>query len=442
MSVQHRCFGGSPSGGSDMNSSTMIHHASQISRLLGLAALVLATTQAQAAGFYLQEIGTPHSLGTAGVANPTNIEGADASWSNPAGMVFLQKDQVFAGMQVVAPSMEFDSSVATAGGGDGGNAGEAVLVPSLFYVHRYSDEVSFGISLAGTMGGGVDYGKNFVGRYSTISAELGAIGLSPSVAYKVNEDFSVGAGVSIVYTLFEQDIGINPAVVPTVSGGDGRLSIEDADDIGFQPFFSVNYRPAEKLLLSLVYRAEMDVDLSGDVKVKNIAAPIGADSIDVDWTNPQWLEVGVRYELSDQDTLHFNAGWQDWSKFSKNRLAFSGGLLNPVAELDRDYKDTWHAGVAYSHLTGKGSGYSLGMSYDSSPVDDKDRTFDLPFDEIFKLSAGYFWKGDRHLDFAIGGTLYLVDDASIDQTSQGVRAKGEFDENVILFLGGTLRYVF
>lgn len=321
------------SGASVMNSNILTHPASQISRLLGLAAFLLAASQVQAAGFYLQEIGTPHSLGTAGVANPTNIEGADASWSNPAGMAFLQQDQLFAGMQVIAPSMEFDSSVATAGGGDGGNAGNTVLAPSLFYVHRYTDQLSFGLSLAGTMGGGVDYGSNFVGRYSTISAELSAVGLSPSVAYRVNDDFSVGAGVSILYTQFEQDIAIN-----TLGPGDGRLSIEDADDIGFQPFFSLNYRPSDKLLLSLVYRAEMDVELSGDVKVKNVAVPIGADSIDVDWTNPQWLEVGVRYELSDQDTLHFNAGWQDWSKFSKNQLAFSGGFVNPVAELDREFK--------------------------------------------------------------------------------------------------------
>jgi len=418
---------------------TSNHHNSRSYslRFIAATAFALLFSEAYAAGFYLQEVGTPHSLGTAGVANPTNIESADASWSNPAGMAFIQQDHAYMGAQVILPSMEFDSSVATAGGGDGGNAGNAVLVPSLFYVHRYSDEVSFGISLAGTMGGGVDYGSNFVGRYSTISAELSAIGLSPSVAYKVSDDFSIGAGVSIVYTLFEQDIAIN-----TLGPGDGRLSIEDADDIGFQPFFSVNYRPADKLLLSLVYRAEMDVELSGDVKVKNVVAPIGADSIDIDWTNPQWLELGVRYELSDRDTLHFNAGWQDWSKFSNNRLAFSGGFVNPVAELDRDFKDTWHAGIAYSHRTGRGSGYSLGMSYDSSPVDDEDRTFDLPFDEIFKLSAGYFWQGDRDLDFAIGGTLYLIDDASIDQRSQGVRAKGEFDENVILFLGGTLRYVF
>jgi long-chain fatty acid transport protein len=401
------------------------------------AAVVLGVGQAQAAGFYLQELGTPHSLGTAGVANATNIESADASWANPAGMVFIQEDQFYAGGQVILPKIEFDPNIGTAGGDDGGNAGKTVVVPSLFYVHRYSDKVSFGLSLAGTMGGGVDYGDNFVGRYSTIKAELGAIGLAPSVAYKVSDDFSVGAGVSMVYTVFEQDIAIN-----TLAPGDGKLSIEDADDIGFQPFFSLNYRPTDKLLMSLVYRAEMDVDLSGDVKASNVAAPIGADSIDVDWDNPQWLELGLRYELSDRDTLHLNAGWQDWSAFSSNRLAFSGGLANPVAELDRNFKDTWHAGIAYSHRTGKGSGYSLGMSYDSSPVRDEDRTFDLPFDEIFKLSAGYFWQTDGRFDFAIGGTLYLIDDAAVDQTSQGVRAKGEFDTNALLFLGGTMRYVF
>ncbi len=412
------------------------------SRSFIAAAVVVAAGHVQAAGFYLQEVGTPHSLGTAGVANSTNTEFADASWSNPAGMAFLQQDELFAGVQLVLPGVEFDSSLATGGGSDGGNAGMATAVPSVFYVHRYSDQLSFGLSMAGTMGGGVDYGRDFVGRYSTVRAELGAVGLSPSFAYKVNDRFSVGAGVSIVYTLYEQEIGINPALVPTVNGGDGRLKIENADDIGLQPFFSVNYRPTDKMLLSLVYRAETDVDLSGDVKVKNVALPIGTDSIDIDWTNPQWLEVGLKYHISDQDTLYLNAGWQDWSVFSGNQLAFSGGLLNPVAEIDRDWKDTWHAGIAYSHLTGNDSVYSIGISYDSSPVDDEDRTFDLPVDEILKISAGYGWKGDKNLDFAIGGTLYLIGDAPIDDLSQGVRTKGEFDENVILFLGGTLRYVF
>ena len=41
-----------------------------------------------------------------------------------------------------------------------------------------------------------------------------------------------------------------------------------------------------------------------------------------------------------------------------------------------------------------------------------------------------------------GATLLIVHDAKIDQTSQGVRAAGKFDESYILFAGGTVRYVF
>ena len=176
--------------------------------------------------------------------------------------------------------------------------------------------------------------------------------------------------------------------------------------------------------------------------MNNVALPIGTDKVDIDWKNPQWLEAGLRYRYTDRDTLFFNAGWQDWSAFSENQLAFSGGVLNPVAQLDRNFKDTWHAGVAYAHQTARGSIYSIGFSYDSSPVDDEDRTFDLPMEELFKLSGSYSWETNKNLGYSLGATLYLVGDAPIDQTSQGVRVKGEFDTNAILFLGGTIRYVF
>jgi hypothetical protein len=40
-----------------------------------------------------------------------------------------------------------------------------------------------------------------------------------------------------------------------------------------------------------------------------------------------------------------------------------------------------------------------------------------------------------------GGTLMYFGEGKVDQTAQGVRFKGEFDTNMALFLGGTLRYV-
>lgn len=229
-------------------------------------------------------------------------------------------------------------------------------------------------------------------------------------------------------------------MIPTL-GGDGQLKIEEATDWGYQPFLGMTCQLTDRALLGIVYRAEMDVTLDGDVKTRNLPVLISVDSIELDWDNPQWLEAGLRYKLDDRNTMFLNAGWQEWSTFSDNTLAFSGGALNPAVTVDRKWDDTWHAGIAFSHFEG-GHGTSIGFSYDSSPVEDKLRTFDFPVDEIYKGSFSYFWKGDKHLDFAVGGTLYMIGDARVDQTSQGVRAKGEFDTNYILFAGGTVKYSF
>jgi long-chain fatty acid transport protein len=408
------------------------------------ATLALSASQLFAAGFYLTEVGTPGSVGTAGTANPTNTFGADSSWTNPAGMTGLQSDRIFSGLTVIAPKMNFDPSSATTGtGSDGGNAGIVAGIPSFFYVKKIDERSRFGFSVVAPLGGGVDYGDSFVGRYQTISAELAGVGFSPSYGYQVNDKLSLGAGLSIIYTRFDQEIAINN---PGPGVADGNFKIDKADGWGYQPFLGLTYEISDRTLLGVVYRAEAEADLDGKAKFKNFLPLIpispSANKIDIEWDNPQWLEVGLRYQLTDKDTLFINTGWQDWSAFSDNQLAFSGGALNPVVELDRNWDDTWYAGIAYAHSVDDKHHYTVGMSYDSSPVDDKDRTFDLPVDETWKFSAAYTWEGKKNLDFGIGATLYAVGDAEIDQTTQGVRVAGEFDNNMMLFISGTLRYQF
>ena len=408
-----------------------------VSLVMGL----LATQSALAAGFYLSEVGTPLSLGTAGVANPTNNNGADASWSNPAGMTGLDQSTMIVGLQAVVPFMRFDSSVAEAGGNDGGNAGNAQPVPSFFYVNAVTDRLRLGFSVAGIIGGGVDYGDKFVGRYTASLAELGAVGMSPAIAYKVNDKFSLGAGVSIIYTRFDEDIAINQSLV---GASDGKLKIVKADDWGYQPYVGMTWHLTERAMLGLVYRAEMDVNLEGDVKYHDWQLTPNkprADDIKVDWNNPQTAKIGLKYRLDKKNIMFLSAGWEDWSRFSNNTLAFKEGRLNPAVTLDRNFDDTWNAGAALVHAEGSHA-ISIGFDYESSPVDDKDRTFDLPFDEIYKVSLAYGWKGNKRLDFSLGSTVYISGDAKIDQTSQGVRAKGKFDTNYVVFLGGTARYRF
>ena len=402
---------------------------------LSMVVLLLGSTQVHAAGFYLSEVGTPGSVGTAGVANPTNTFTADASWTNPAGMTGMHEDSLLAGGMVTIPKVEFDSRVATAGGSDGGNAGEPAFIPSFFYTRVLSGRSRLGLSVVAPFGGGFDYGDDFVGRYALQNVSLSGVALTPSIAYQVNDRLSLGGGVSIVYTQLDQEIAIRRPL----SQPDGKAKFKDLDDWGYQPILGATYQLTGQTLIGLVYRGEMDVNLKGDLSV---SLPIPKQNVKIKWDNPQTLEGGVRHELNDRQTVFFSLGWQDWSAFSNNELSVTNTGIADVT--DRKWDDTWHAGVAYARNLGGGPGhyYSLGLSYESSPVKDKYRTFDFPVDELWKLAGSYAWQGSKKLDYAVGATVYLTGDAPIDQTEQGVRTTGKFDNNMTLFVGATVRYVF
>ena len=418
-----------------------------------LTSVLLAMTHAAfGAGFYSPSVGTPGSLGTAGVANPTNTRFADAAWTNPAGMTGIDQQHIVTGTQVVLPSLKFDarsvennavlpSFLGPVRGDNGGNAGEVAPIPSFFYVRPLSERARFGISSTAPLGGGVDYGSDFVGRYAIRDVTLAGLALTPSFAYRVTDKLSLGAGVSVLYSTLEQSIAIRQGAPDPAL--DGRVKFEDLDDWGFQGVLGLTYAFSDRLLLGVVYRSEADVDLEGDVKFKNLRNPELAallpSDVKISWTNPQWLEAGLRYTLNDRTRLFFNLGWQEWSKFSDNVLSFDGGT---VSELDRNWDDTWHAGVAMAYALSPTSALSFGLAYESSPVKDRYRTLDFPVDEMWKLSAAYGWSHGEILRFSLGATLAFVGDAPLEQTAQRVTVRGDYDTNFLAILGGLLRYNF
>ena len=113
-----------------------------------------------------------------------------------------------------------------------------------------------------------------------------------------------------LYTKFEQNIALNQgALVP--GAPDGKVRIEDATDWGYQPFLGMTYQLTDNALLGVVYRAEADVELEGNVNFRNLVIPKpSAKDVDISWDNPQWLEAGLRYKLSADNHLFLNAGWQ------------------------------------------------------------------------------------------------------------------------------------
>ena len=69
-----------------------------------LALLLFQFSQsALAGGLYISEIGSPASVGTAGVFNVVNNIEASSAFTNPAGMTGLKGDRRLVGLQLLIP---------------------------------------------------------------------------------------------------------------------------------------------------------------------------------------------------------------------------------------------------------------------------------------------------------------------------------------------------
>ena len=401
------------------------------------AILVFAGQSALAAGFYIDEIGTPASIGTAGAANVTNNWGADSAWSNPAGLTGVHGTTSLIGTTALIPNMEFDPDVAGKGGNDGDNAGDMAVIPSFFFKQDLTDDWKFGFALTVLQGGGVDYGDQFVGRYAATKVNLTGLATTYSVGYRVNDRFSIGFGGSVAFTNFEQDIAIDQGALP-----DGKVKFTDLDDVGVQPIVGLMYKATDRTTLGLTYRGEFDAKLKGNIQFKNLAAPLPPQAnLDLDWTNPQWIEAGIHQRFGENRHFFARANWQEWSKFSDNQLGVETTMGTAGATLDRQWDDTWSVAVAFATADSGASGWSVGAAYESSPVSDGNRTIDLPMDESWSISTSYARaRPQKSWDWSVGATFQKFGDAEVDQSAQGVRFAGEFDNMYVIYVGGTIRF--
>jgi long-chain fatty acid transport protein len=399
-----------------------------------------------AGGFYLPEIATPGSVGTAGVANVTNVDDASSAFTNPAGMTALEADEVEAGMEVLIPVNKFDSDIATAGGSDGGNAGVPAVIPGLFVVKGLNDNLKLGFSVAAVAGGGLDYGENFVGRYQAYKAALQTVGAGPSLGYKINDMLSIGAGVYMLYTTFNEKIAVNQSFF---GANDGTVQFQNIDDMSYQWTAGITFQPTDRLLFGFTYLSEADIDLSGDLKTSGLQGAFqnllgDADSIAVNFDLPEAFTFGLRYRVTDKLTLLADSNYQRWSQFSQNNVRIDVGPTGDAVttSFDRDWKDTWHVGGALRYDFGVNHIVGMGVSYDSSPVSNHDRTADLPLDEQFRVAAVYGKNNPIGLAYSLSTSYVYFGEGKMDQTSQGQRFKGKFDTNYLVFVAASVFYRF
>ncbi len=365
----------------------------------------------------MYELGTP-DVGAAAAGWAARAQDAGTVFTNPAGMTRLEKSELLVGVQPIYLHAEFspDANTTTSGGDE--DASTWLPAGGLYYVHNLTPKLKFGFSAGGYFGLGLEYQNNWVGRYYVQEVKLQAMGFQPAIAYQVNDWLSLGAGVVALYGVLEEKIAVNN-IGPNQP--DGKLKLEDSD-WAYQANLGVLVEPRKGTRFGLTYLSEADLEFNDKPNFSDLgpglepllqASGLLDAKLKIDFTMPQQVMFSAYHELNDRWALMGNLGWQDWSEFGKVGVTVASEDASSLT-VDRNYKDTWHVAVGAQYRVADPWLLTTGVAYDSSMVEDKDRTPDLPVGEAWRFGLGANYDWSKELALGVGYTFLWNGDLDMD----------------------------
>ena len=410
-----------------------------------LASLIAPSTQA--GGLYLYELGTP-DVGTAAAGWAARAQDAATVFTNPAGMTRLEKSEFLVGVQPLYLHAEFSPDTNTTTSGSDGDASAWLPAGGLYYVHNLRPKLKIGVSAVGYFGLGLEYENDWVGRYYVKDIKLQALGVQPALAYQATDWLSFGVGVVALYGVLEENVAVNN-IGPNQP--DGKLKIKDSD-LTYQVNLGVLVEPHKGTRFGLTYLSEGDLEFKDDPNFSNLGPGMEAilranglldAKIKIEFTMPQALMFSAYHDINERWAIMGNLGWQDWSEFGKVGVAVASEDTSNLA-IDRNYKDTWHVAFGAHYRVADPWLLTAGVAYDSSMVDDKDRTPDLPLGEAWRFGLGARYDWSKSFAFGVGYTLLWSGDLDMDVNRGPLAGKvsGTYDDTSMSFINFYLNWKF
>lgn len=272
------------------------------------------------------------SLGGTGVARPQDTS---TLLVNPAGLTelpFLVNFNIF----LAWPKSQMDTSAAPAGnaGGLATSDDDPVILPggALSYPTPWFGEKLFiGIGMIPVAGFSVDYPTSRLSAAITANAYdthtfYGLFKVVPTVAYKINDKWSVGLAVHVDHAQLETNSAVPGTFAPTAGGdrGDGAFGL----GLGV----GVLYKPFDILSVGLSYTTEQWMQ---EFERYQDLLPSGLNF-------PQQLTAGLSVRPMERLLVNTDFHWINWS-------GAGGGFGTPVAGGGLGWRDQFIAkiGVQY-----------------------------------------------------------------------------------------------
>lgn len=412
------------------------------------AVMMVHTMQtASAAGFGLIEQSA--TMGNAFAGGAAAAEDASTLYFNPAGMTYLPDEQLVIGVHATRPSANFDNdgstrSAATGGlatpGGGGGDGGGWAFIPNIYYAKAITPDIRLGIAISPLFGLKTEYDKDWVGRYQGIKSDLKTININPSIAFKVNEQISLGFGVSAMRAEAELtnavDFGTLLGAPALFQRRDGIATIK-GDDWAFGWNAGAIFQISDATRLGVSYRSKVHEKLEGTVSFSNVPAPLAANpafsngNVSAKLVTPDSVSLAIYHQIDDKWGMSGDIVWTGWSSFKDLTVVRNSGTQ--VASIPQNWQNAIRIAVGTNYKYNDRIKLRVGIAYDESPVPDEFRTPRIPdSDRIWlSLGGGYKLSPNSSIDVAYthiffeGSTLNKATESTIPAVRDNL--KGNYD---------------
>jgi long-chain fatty acid transport protein len=371
----------------------------------------------QAGGIDLYEISTG-DVGLASAGSAAGAQDASTLFKNPAGMSLLDGPQLNSTLQALYGNVKFSGNSSTSPGGNGDNAIGALPGASLFITYPVTKKLTVGFGTFSYFGLAEDYGDTWAGRYYIQKATLLGFTMMPGASFKVNDWLSVGGALNAMYGYLDAQTAVNN-LLPNIP--DGQMTVKN-EVWGFGGNAGIMIQPVEGTRIGVNYLSQVDLNFNATPTFSGLGTGLGtliAPNLDLGMSVPQSVMVGIFQDINTNWAVMADVGWQQWSKFGE--VAVGLNTANPSNSKNfttqLNYQDTWHGAIGVQYRASEKWRFTAGFAYDTSAVDNADRTVSLPMGATSRYGLGAFYKVSETMDVGAAYELAWSGDMPVTQSS-------------------------
>ena len=390
-----------------------------------------AVASAYGSGFGLyQPSATSHAMGGALVGKAMD---ASANFNNPATLSDLTNIQFTVGFVTEHPRGRVDV-------GPAGLPGRRYSMdPGMFVLPHFQLAVplpagfTFGFGMEPDYGLGTAYDDMWPMNFTCTETTIQSLMLNPNLAYKITDDWSVGAGARLLYFEFEQ---YSRPVVPgsgALSGfelgrfGNRLRGDNGMKDLGWQ--IGTKYNITETFSVGAVYKSWIETHVDGKTSTDFLTTapnlPVPASAVkpamvaaarnrngpaSADINMPQSVAVGCNWDVLPTWHLGSMVSWTQWSDFDNLHFDLAGG--NKDTRLD--WRDTWRGSLASCWEFVEDWKWMVSYTYDMDSTTWTQQSAMLPPADRHILGTGLSWNCWGGLELTLSYACIFMDGGDMD----------------------------